>query len=248
MDATTLIAGDIEELNHQANIPRQLRQPSQPTKQEQEEYRITHTHTSRRRWSPICVKAKGQPQHHKKGALKEQLFIQLAYEAMPTSGPTIHQTEGAHHSHRSGTTTGLCLAIPTSEQASELQLAQQAAPELTIPWKTSSSHSHQGQGAIERGSAGYYLHKCNLGLTDNVSERLLPWVLQHACFTINSYLVRSDGLTNYQQPWGIKYNSAICNFGKLVLADIRHITVNKLLIRTNGQKVEGIWLGRTTNK
>eukprot|EP00971_Amphidinium_carterae_P059715 1181397-Amphidinium_carterae.2 len=39
--APALIIGDIEELSQQANIPRQLRQPPQPTKQEQEEHRTT---------------------------------------------------------------------------------------------------------------------------------------------------------------------------------------------------------------
>eukprot|EP00971_Amphidinium_carterae_P243151 4828645-Amphidinium_carterae.3 len=54
---TTLIVGDIEELSQQANIPRQLRQPAQPTKQEQEEHRIKHL--PYKSWCPICVKAKG---------------------------------------------------------------------------------------------------------------------------------------------------------------------------------------------
>eukprot|EP00971_Amphidinium_carterae_P327235 6458453-Amphidinium_carterae.1 len=84
----------------------------------------------------------------------------------------------------------------------------------------------------------------NLGSPDNVSEQLLPWVLQHACFAIKRYLVRSDGLTNCQR-WGIKYNGAICNFGEGVLADIKHSTVNKLASRNNEQKVEDIWLGET---
>eukprot|EP00971_Amphidinium_carterae_P290089 5759742-Amphidinium_carterae.1 len=46
---------------------------------------------------------------------------------------------------------------------------------------------------------------------------------------------------------GIKYNGAICSFGEIVLADITHITVNKLALRNNEQRVEGIWLGKTTN-
>eukprot|EP00971_Amphidinium_carterae_P350660 6491675-Amphidinium_carterae.1 len=53
--------GDIEELSQQANIPRQLKQPAQPTKQEHEEHRITHM--LYRSWCPSCVKAKGQPIH-----------------------------------------------------------------------------------------------------------------------------------------------------------------------------------------
>eukprot|EP00971_Amphidinium_carterae_P121736 2410746-Amphidinium_carterae.1 len=51
-----------------------------------------------------------------------------------------------------------------------------------------------------------------LGQPDNVPEKLLAWILQHSCFTINRYLVHSDGLTNSQRRWGVKYNAAICNF------------------------------------
>eukprot|EP00971_Amphidinium_carterae_P350728 6491711-Amphidinium_carterae.2 len=82
---------------------------------------------------------------------------------------------------------------------------------------------------------------------ENVPEALLPWVLQHACFTINRYLVHTDGVGNYQRCWGVQYDSATCNFGEVVLADIKPITVNKLDITNNEQKTEGMWLGKTTN-
>eukprot|EP00971_Amphidinium_carterae_P192481 3819629-Amphidinium_carterae.2 len=39
------------------------------------EHRLTHM--PYRNWCPICVKAKGQPNHHRKGALKEQSLMQL---------------------------------------------------------------------------------------------------------------------------------------------------------------------------
>eukprot|EP00971_Amphidinium_carterae_P298969 5939562-Amphidinium_carterae.1 len=39
---TTVIVGEVEDISQQANIPKQLRQPPQPTKQEQEQHRITH--------------------------------------------------------------------------------------------------------------------------------------------------------------------------------------------------------------
>eukprot|EP00971_Amphidinium_carterae_P352186 6492468-Amphidinium_carterae.3 len=87
----------------------------------------------------------------------------------------------------------------------------------------------------------------NLGQPDNVPEKLLPWILQHSCFTVNRYLVHSDGLTNYQRRWGVKYNATICNFGEVVLADVKHITNQKLVIRNQEQKLEGMWLGKTTS-
>eukprot|EP00971_Amphidinium_carterae_P211780 4202414-Amphidinium_carterae.3 len=87
----------------------------------------------------------------------------------------------------------------------------------------------------------------NLQSPDSVSEQFLPWVPQHASFTINRYLVHSDGMTYYQCRWGVQYNAAICNFGKILLADIEHITVNKLAIKNNEQKIDDIWFGKTTN-
>eukprot|EP00971_Amphidinium_carterae_P169232 3352680-Amphidinium_carterae.2 len=72
-------------------------------------------------------------------------------------------------------------------------------------------------------------------MPDNVSEALLPWILQHACFTFNKYLVHADGVTNYQRRWGVQCNSAICSFGDVVLADIKPITVNELVIRNSEQ-------------
>eukprot|EP00971_Amphidinium_carterae_P174671 3462341-Amphidinium_carterae.2 len=131
-----------------------------------------------RSWCPICVicvKAKGQSVHHRGGALKEQSLIQLDYA----------YTRPSIHTHKKWqvltiltcveTTTGLCMAIPTSKkgpvryQLTQLkkfvmengfgqsiiqvdkepaikQLAEEAERELTIPWRQSSPHTHQAQG------------------------------------------------------------------------------------------------------
>eukprot|EP00971_Amphidinium_carterae_P255889 5080818-Amphidinium_carterae.1 len=74
------------DLSEQADVPRQLRQPHQPTSLEVQEHRITHM--PYRSWCPICVKAKGQPTHHRKGALKEQSLIQLDYAFMKSTSST----------------------------------------------------------------------------------------------------------------------------------------------------------------
>eukprot|EP00971_Amphidinium_carterae_P163567 3243480-Amphidinium_carterae.1 len=81
----------------------------------------------------------------------------------------------------------------------------------------------------------------NLGGPDKVPEALPPCILQHACFTINKYLVHTDGMTNHQRRWGVQYDSAVCRFGEVVLADIKPIT-NKFDIRNKEEKIEGIWL------
>eukprot|EP00971_Amphidinium_carterae_P237425 4713208-Amphidinium_carterae.1 len=80
---TTIIVGEVDDISQQANNPKQ---PPQSTKQEQEQHRITHM--PYRSWCPICVKAKGQYVHHRRGALKEQSLIQLDYAYTRSSIPT----------------------------------------------------------------------------------------------------------------------------------------------------------------
>eukprot|EP00971_Amphidinium_carterae_P311461 6190398-Amphidinium_carterae.2 len=142
--------------------------------------------------------------------------------------------------------------IQVDTEPAILQLAQEAAKELTIPWRQSSSHTHQGQGAVER------LHKTLFAQVRAIIlitiYRLLTMYQKHFCLgccnmlaLINRHVVHADGMTNYQQRWGVQYNSAICSFGEVVLADIEPITINKPVIRNKKQKTEGFWLGRTTN-
>eukprot|EP00971_Amphidinium_carterae_P170466 3377642-Amphidinium_carterae.1 len=102
--------------------------------------------------------------------------------------------------------------LQVDNEPSILALVQQVAKELAIPWRAAASHEHQSQGAIERIHKTLFaqvrairfdlVDRYQLGQPDNVPEKLLPWILQHACFAINRYLVHSDGLTNYQRRWG----------------------------------------------
>eukprot|EP00971_Amphidinium_carterae_P170532 3379141-Amphidinium_carterae.1 len=87
-----------------------------------------------------------------------------------------------------------------------------AARELGFPWRHSTTHTYQGQGAVERlhqtlfaqvrsikfDLVDRYNLKTVVQSVDDIPEAFLPWVLQHACFTINRYLVHADGMTNYQ--------------------------------------------------
>eukprot|EP00971_Amphidinium_carterae_P197117 3912358-Amphidinium_carterae.1 len=66
--------------------------------------------------------------------------------AIPTSrkGPTRHQLKQLKKfvmENGFGKTI-----VQVDNEPAILQLAQEAALELTIPWRHSSSHSHQGQG------------------------------------------------------------------------------------------------------
>eukprot|EP00971_Amphidinium_carterae_P143627 2845718-Amphidinium_carterae.3 len=126
--------------------------------------------------------------------------------------------------------------IQVDNEPAMKQLAEEAPRELSIPWRQSLPHTHQAQGSVERFHQTLFsqvrairfdlVDRYNLGTLDNAPESLLPWILQHACSTINRCLVHTDGMTNYQRRCGVQHNSAICSFGEVVLADIKPITVN----------------------
>eukprot|EP00971_Amphidinium_carterae_P155994 3092599-Amphidinium_carterae.1 len=74
--------------------------------------------------------------------------------------------------------------LQVDNEPSIMALVQEVAKELANPWRAAAAYEHQSQGAIERFHKTLY----NLGQPDNVPEKLLPWILQHSCFTINRYL------------------------------------------------------------
>eukprot|EP00971_Amphidinium_carterae_P292776 5812538-Amphidinium_carterae.2 len=144
--------------------------------------------------------------------------------------------------------------IQVDNEPAIIQLAQKQRENLQYPGGNHCPVHIRDKGR-RRDSIRHCSHKCeqyastllNLQTPDNAPEALLPWVLQHACFTINRYLVHTDGMTNYQRRWEVQHNSAICSFGEVVSAKSKPITVNKLDIRNKEQNTEGIWLEKTTN-
>ena len=44
---------------------------------------------------------------------------------------------------------------------------------------------------------------------------LMPWMIRHAAWLINRYLIHSDGLTSYQRRWERDYKHAICQYVSL---------------------------------
>eukprot|EP00971_Amphidinium_carterae_P188250 3736773-Amphidinium_carterae.2 len=183
---TTLIVGDVEELSQQTNIPRQLKQPAQLTKQEREEHRITHMPYRSYRFGAQAV-------------------------SKPKDNP--HTTEKARSNNH-----GYNWTMSTSDPTNRHEKKWQVHTILTGVETTT------GQGAVER------FHK-----TLFAQCRALRFDL------VDRYLVHADGQTTYQRRWGLQYNSVICNFGEIVLADIKPITVD------NEQGTKAIWLGKTTN-
>eukprot|EP00971_Amphidinium_carterae_P018965 373673-Amphidinium_carterae.2 len=95
--------------------------------------------------------------------------------------------------------------IQVDNEPAILQLAQEAAQELTTPWRQSSPHSHQGQGAVERFQKPLFA-QCRAIRFD--------WVERYNFNHLTAFL------SNYFLGC---YKSAI--FGENVLADIKRIAI-----------------------
>ena len=89
----------------------------------------------------------------------------------------------------------------------------------------SPSYSSNSQGSVER------LHRTLLGqirvvkaqvesnysMTMSTKHCLLPWIVRHAAWTVNRYVIHSDGYTSFERRWGRNYERAICEFGETLL-------------------------------
>ena len=113
------------------------------------------------------------------------------------------------------------------------------------------SYSSSSQGSVER------LHRTLLGqvrvvkapvesnysMTMSTKHCLLPWIVRHAAWTVNRYVIHSDGCTRFERRWGRNYERAICEFGETLLyLPPQHKKLPKADLRM--QKC--IWLGKVS--
>ena len=79
----------------------------------------------------------------------------------------------------------------------------------------------------------------NYGITLNVKHPLLPWIIRHAAWTINRYVVHSDGYTSFERRWGRNYERAIV---ALLCMPPQHKSLPKAELRMQ----ICIWLGKAS--
>ena len=88
-----------------------------------------------------------------------------------------------------------------------MKLQDQIGKDLSLPTQISPPYSHQSQGTVERFHKTLYgqVNAIKLGFAthlgihpDSTAARLMPWIISHAVFTINQYLIRQDGKTSYE--------------------------------------------------
>ena len=80
-------------------------------------------------------------------------------------------------------------------------------------------------------------------MTMSTKHCLLPWIVRHAAWTVNRYVIHSDGYTSFERRWGRNYERAICEFGETLLyLPPQH----KKLPNADLQMQKCIWLGKVS--
>jgi hypothetical protein len=75
----------------------------------------------------------------------------------------------------------------------------------------------------------------------DIRHPLFTWLIKHTSFTVNRYLIHSDGKTSYCRRWDKEYSSPLCNFGETV-----HFRNPRKLPNSQTNWDIGTWLGRCT--
>ena len=75
----------------------------------------------------------------------------------------------------------------------------------------------------------------------------MPWIISHAVFTINRYLIRQDGKTSYERVFNKAHSGPLVHFGvgERVLAHHQATPpAQQLHLRAQPQKHYSLWLGK----
>ena len=73
----------------------------------------------------------------------------------------------------------------------------------------------------------------------------MPWIVAHAVFTINRYLIRQDGKTSYERVFNNAHSGPLVHFEERVLAHHQATPpAQKLRLRSQPQKHYSLWLGK----
>ena len=102
------------------------------------------------------------------------------------------------------------------------------------------SYSSNSQGSVERTLLVQVRvvkaqAESNYSMTMSTKHCLLPWIVRHAAWTVNRYVIHSDGYTSYER--------AICEFGEtLLFLSPQHKKLPKADLRMQ----TCIWLGKVS--
>ena len=184
----------------------------------------------------------------------------------------IETTTGMSHAimtHRKGITkhqlhqakkwiiiNGFSDAVIQCDAETSLIMTEKTASELGLQHRVSPPYSHQSQVRVERFHRTLheqirtirYQWAAHLGIRASaLPPASLPWIIQHAVFIANRYIINNNGATSYSNNYHREYEGVILHFGENIWAEIKNIPSKKLDSRSEPQKLKGIWLGRDTS-
>ena len=73
------------------------------------------------------------------------------------------------------------------------------------------------------------------------TSTVFPWLVKHAQWLINKYLIHSDGKTSWERRWGRPYDRGICD-----LLEAIYFRINGRLAKADAAWKLGLWVGKDT--
>ena len=71
----------------------------------------------------------------------------------------------------------------------------------------------------------------------------MPWLVLHAAWLLNRYVVHEDGKTSYERRWSTRFNSGLCKFGECVNYKLQ-VASRQGPRKLDAQWDQGLWLGK----
>ena len=108
--------------------------------------------------------------------------------------------------------------IQCDAETSLIQLTEKLASELGLQHRVSPPYSHQSQGRVERFHRTLheqirtirYQWAAHLGIRASaLPPASLPWIIQHAVFIANRYIIHNNGATSYSNNYHREYDGVI---------------------------------------
>ena len=134
-----------------------------------------------------------------------------------------------------------------------IQLLKDVAKTMggNIQVRQSPTYSAQSQGSVERyhrtliGQVRALIQQVSTNYDIHIPNRnpILPWIVPHAAYLLNRYLVHNDGETSYERRRQKTHQSPLCEIGETVQYLLPTIRV---LPKMEPRFYNGIWLGRDT--
>ena len=107
-----------------------------------------------------------------------------------------------------------------------MKFQDQVGTNPSLPTQINLPYPHHSQGTVERVHKTLYgqVRAIKLGFTahleihpDSTAARLMPWIIAHAVFTINRYLIFLDGKTSYERVFNRVHSDLLVHFGERAL-------------------------------